>query len=270
MTPGIWTAFLIELPPEEMVRTFAEKDWRMLELSTEHSAMLLEQGSPDKVGKEFSRFAEDYGVGLPQGHLWIESDIAASNQAEVLAELKRWLDLYLALGIRSGVLHPGGREMEQQGQPPEKIREAKVRALTELTAHIRGTDLHICLENCGCTADLLCDLIEATGSGNLGICLDTGHLNLLQGDQGQFIRTAGPLLKALHIADNEGAFDQHLMPYGRGTVAWDDVVSALREISYDGLFNFEIPGENRCPIPVRLAKLDYLKSILPILLGDAA
>jgi len=34
-------------------------------------------------------------------------------------------------------------------------------------------------------------------------------------------------------------------------------MKALREVGYRGLFNFEVPGENRCPPPVRLAKLDY-------------
>lgn len=74
----------------------------------------------------------------------------------------------------------------------------------------------------------------------------------------------------MHIADNEGQTDQHLMPFGRGTVAWDTVTRELNALNYRGLFNFEIPGESRCPLPVRLAKLEYLKSILPILLGTGA
>ena len=70
------------------------------------------------------------------------------------------------------------------------------------------------------------------------------------------------------MADNDGSADQHLMPYGRGTVPWVEVVEALKEIGYEGLFNFEVPGERRCPLPVRLAKLDYLRALSDIMLAE--
>jgi sugar phosphate isomerase/epimerase len=72
-----------------------------------------------------------------------------------------------------------------------------------------------------------------------------------------FIRQAGERLKALHIADNLGTNDDHMLPYGKGTLGWSEIMVALREVGYSGLFNYEVPGENRCPMPVRLAKLDY-------------
>ena len=54
-------------------------------------------------------------------------------------------------------------------------------------------------------------------------------------------------------------------------VTGSDKVSerALREVGYAGLLNFEIPGENRCPLPVRMAKLDYFAAVIPHLLGEA-
>ena len=268
MQPGIWTTFLYGMSLEEFIPAFAAKGWMRLELSDEHSMQLRERGDPKRTGRDFRRFAEDHGVSFPQGHLWLVCDIVGSNQDEVLPELKRWLDLYQALGITAAVLHPGGDALRDQGASAERVLDCQARALRELCGHVAGTDLHICLENMHRqTADDLCRIIEAAGCGNLAICLDTGHLNLLPGDQAQFIRKAGSLLRALHIADNDGSWDQHLMPFGRGTVAWDRVIPALKEVSYDGLFNFEIPGEIRCPIAVRLAKLDYLKAILPTLLN---
>ena len=270
MVPGIWTEFLHGLSPDEMVPVFAEKGWFQLELSNEMSATLLGRGDPASAGAAFRRFAEDHGVAFPQGHLWLMCDIASSDQRNVVDGLKRWLDLYLALGIRAAVLHPGGAELTGMGAQPERILEAQVGALRELAQHINGSDLTICLENMTHSAEDLCAIVEAAGCGHLGVCLDTGHLHLVQGDQGRFIRTAGRLLKALHVADNDGSQDQHLLPYARGTVDWPAVIAALNEIAYDGLFNFEIPGENRCPIPVRLVKLDYIRSILPLMLAGTA
>jgi len=85
---------------------------------------------------------------------------------------------------------------------------------------------------------------------------------MAHGDQAAFIEAVAPYLKALHIADNDGSGDQHLAPYGRGTVAWKSVLPALRECGYSDLFNLEIPGERRCPPEVLRLKLDYLKRLL--------
>jgi sugar phosphate isomerase/epimerase len=94
---------------------------------------------------------------------------------------------------------------------------------------------------------------------HFGICLDTGHLNLCPDkDQRNFILKAGNHLKALHIADNQGETDQHMMPFGRGNVDFIEVVRALHEIHYKGLFNLEIPGENHKPDDILGYKLEYI------------
>lgn len=49
------------------------------------------------------------------------------------------------------------------------------------------------------------------------------------------IHNVGKHLKALHIADNEGKMDQHIMPFGKGTVDIEAVVHALKEIDYHNL-----------------------------------
>jgi L-ribulose-5-phosphate 3-epimerase UlaE len=56
------------------------------------------------------------------------------------------------------------------------------------------------------------------------------------------------------------------LPYGKGNIAWASVMSALRENSYSGFFNLEIPGERGCPLPVRLAKLDYIRCVVDFLM----
>ena len=268
MKLGMWTSFLIELSPEEMVSRFAEKGWHHLELSDEHGAALLERGKPSSAGQSFKHFASAHGVAFPQGHLWLDCDIAASDQTQVMEKLKQWLDLFLGLDIHAAVIHPGGQELLERGCVPEKLLETRVRALRVLSDYVKDTDMVLCLENVTDAPELadLLTIINAASRANLAVCLDTGHLNMASGNQTGFIRKAGPLLRALHINDNDAApdQDQHLMPYGHGTVPWPDVASALKEIQYDGLFNLEIPGEMRCPLPVRLAKLDYLKNIMPL------
>ena len=275
IVPGIWTGFLNGLSPEEAVVAFAEKGWLHLEMSSESGMALLKRGDPEAVGEAFRRHAADAGVNFPQGHLWLLYDITLHSPEKVLEDLKPWLDLFLAVGIRAAVLHPGGQALLRGGCAPTLVAEKRNASLRALGEHLRGTDLFICLENMqeAPLAHDLVEIVESSGAPNLGVCLDTGHLHLTGTSQADFIRASGDKLRALHIADNEGDFDAHLFPFGRGTVDWAEVVSALREAGCSALFNFEVPGENRCPLPVRMKKLDYYRSVLPMLLDpkkDAA
>ena len=257
---SMWTSFLIDLSPEDAIQEFAEAGWHYAELSDEHSKALLERGRPASVGEAFRRFADDCGVEVTQGHLWLTVDIAPANEAarrQAIDGLKRWLDLYLAIGIRAAVLHPGGDGHEDQAAR----LDGQLRSLADLTEPIRGSGLVICLENCS-SGHALEPILEQADPAHVGVCLDTGHLNLTDESQGRFIRFCGPRLQALHLAENDKSGDQHNMPYARGgCVPWDEIAAALAEISYPGLLNFEIPGENRCPLPVRRMKLAYLKDL---------
>ena len=270
MKAAMWSSFFVDLSPEEMVDAFAEKRWTASELSCEHAEELLKRGDPAREGEAFRRYAEGRGVAFPQGHLWITCDIVSDDQDARIEVLKPWLDLFAAIGARAAVLHPGGHAWTKEGRDPAHIADVRGRGLRIVGERAAALGLEVCIENCppvGGTAGEIRGFIEDAGSEGLAICLDTGHLNLIDGSPGAFIREAGALLKALHIADNQGKTDQHLIPYGCGTVPWHEVGPALREIGYDGLFNFEVPGERRCPLPARFAKLDYLEAVLPVLLS---
>ena len=103
-------------------------------------------------------------------------------------------------------------------------------------------------------------ILDGLDSPNFGICLDTGHLNAYgDKDQYRFIQKAGKKLKALHVHNNDGTHDQHIMPYCRGNIDFDVMVRGLREVGYDGIMNYEIPAENHCCLELRSAKLDFIK-----------
>jgi len=156
--------------------------------------------------------------------------------------------------------------------PRDAIIEENAKRLRPLAAYAQTLGIRICLENLGSIcrdAEEILKIIRASGDSDaLGICLDTGHLNLAKpGTQAEFIRTAGSRLHALHIADNEGQRDQHMMPFGAGNIDFSDVMKALKEIGYRDLFNYEIPGERRLPLSLRLAKTEYLRSVTQYLMS---
>jgi len=265
-----------------MVKVFGSRGWQFLELGEEHGHDLLKEGSPLKTGREFRAYAENEGILFLQGHFCMLNkgcrpedmegrhgiDIAPAEEMDfrtIMDYMKQWVDLFSALGVKAGVLHPGGDSLVSAGWEEERIFNRRVEALRKIAEYARGSPTLICLENvtspgCRGIAKLL-DIIRATGMDNTGICLDTGHANIGGVNPSDFILESDRHLKALHIADNMGKNDDHILPYAGGTVCWSDVLKSLHAVGYEGLFNFEVPGENRCPMPVRLAKLDYIRAL---------
>ena len=264
MKLSMWTSYFFDLSPEETLAEYARAGWRYAELSDEHSRMLLGRGDPEAAGRAFAQAASDEGVSVEQGHLDLPINIAPGDEGarrKAVEGLKPWLDLYCAVGIGAGVLHPG------RGDDPDLSHEQRLHSLGEICEHVEGTGLVICLENCS-SGEALRPVLAETDPDRVAVCLDTGHLNLTDESQGDFIRFLGGRLRALHLAENAGQMDEHTMPFARGgSVPWAEVATALREVGYSGLYNFEIPGENRCPLPVRRLKLAYLKELARWIFG---
>ena len=259
---AMWSSLYINLSPEDALREIKAHGFDYCELSDEHSLSLMERGEALEIGLEFGKFARGLGVEISQGHLLLNAKITRN---EDIAFLKRQLDLFRGIGIKSAVLHLD--PMTEVEMSIDRLREENCRALDKLLDYIKDTDMVICLENIFCCdfikdASGLMYFIEHFNSKNLGICLDTGHLNIVGGDQSEFIARAGKHIRALHIADNEGAYDQHLMPFGRGTVDFLKVIREMKGLGYDGLYNLEIPGERNAPLEVLGYKLEYIKRVM--------
>ena len=89
-------------------------------------------------------------------------------------------------------------------------------------------------------ADVL-ELVKTIDSPNCRFCLDTGHSTMESGaiSPANAVRLVGKeYLAVMHVHDNMGQFDEHLLP-GTGIIDWDAYCASLREIGYDGVFNCE-------------------------------
>lgn len=117
----------------------------------------------------------------------------------------------------------------------------------------------------------LIDLVDGFSSDRVGICWDVGHAHIQRLDQPSALAAVGDRLKAIHVQDNDGQADQHLIPYtvapGHG-VDWPALVQALRHIDYGGDFTYEVGGAvRRVPDPMRDALLRYMVELGAWLLG---
>ncbi len=71
-------------------------------------------------------------------------------------------------------------------------------------------------------------LIEEVGSPNVGIHLDTYHMNIEEKDFHTPIKVAGKRLYHMHLSESDRGVP------GTGQVSWKDVMRALKEIGYEG------------------------------------
>ncbi len=88
------------------------------------------------------------------------------------------------------------------------------------------------------------DAVNSTFSkGVCGICFDCGHANLAGLDLPKAIKKIGNRLKVVHVHDNDGSADQHLLPFA-GNISWPLVIDALKEIDFRGELALELYYEN--------------------------
>ena len=71
-------------------------------------------------------------------------------------------------------------------------------------------------------------------------CVDTGHALLTGTAPEKFLSGMNAAtLGALHLHDNDGKDDLHLLPT-RGVIAWESVLTPLKKIGYRGDLTLEI------------------------------
>ncbi len=92
------------------------------------------------------------------------------------------------------------------------------------------------------TAEELVDFVDSTGasSSEIGICWDFEHANIMGQDQKKALALVGTRLKATHVSDNNGMFNDHILPF-EGKTDWYEIMNILDSMeSYAGDFTYEI------------------------------
>jgi D-psicose/D-tagatose/L-ribulose 3-epimerase len=78
---------------------------------------------------------------------------------------------------------------------------------------------------------------------NVGVCLDTFHMNMEESAPLEAIRSAGPKLFDFHVADS------NRRPPGQGAIDWLEILAALDEVGYEGHLTAEVePPRDRSPL----------------------
>ena len=89
-------------------------------------------------------------------------------------------------------------------------------------------------------SEKLTSFIQKLRSDVFVACVDTGHAALTGTPPEKYIAGMNAsVLGALHLHDNDGKDDLHLLPT-RGTLDWESILSALKKLGYRGDITFEI------------------------------
>ncbi len=265
MKPGISSGFFKMLNPYEMAKTYVELGFYQTEINREHYVKFM---TKEEDVKEYRKYIDDLGFSIPQGHLIFmnEGNITSYDNTYAIDNLKRNLDVFYELGVKNAVLHYSNFGTDVV--PVDEWFDVRIDAINQLIEHIKGSDMVICLENLSRIHDndaghllKMCKAVD--DKKHIGICLDTGHLNISQkGNQYDFIMQAGEYLKAMHVHDNKGEHnglqglpcDWHTIPFVNGNINWENVKRGVKAVNYQGLFSFELNSNGPLEIKKLMAK----------------
>ena len=208
------------------------------------------------------RLADEAGLIINQAHgpvISLPRALTEEERTGLLENIKIAIEGCTYLGCEYLVVHP----FMPNGWSDRKCAIAKdtfeknVSYLKMLGEYAEKYGITLCLENMPCTGfsistpEEVMEVVKAVDRDNVKICLDTGHIPAFsrQLQVGPEIRKCGDLIKVLHVHDNWGATDQHNFT-GFGIIEWGDVMAALREINFDGVFSLELVFPQECSTPV--------------------
>ena len=154
------------------------------------------------------------------------------------------------------VAHPVLHADFCNGKNQERGFQTTLDYFSGLVPALRETGVIMCIENLYFTVDYSLPKVPNVCSGaeelrdmidtlnemhgyHFAACVDTGHAILAQNDPGEMLKTLGHRTQVLHIQDNHGSKDEHLIP-SKGSIDWKTVASALGQVGYQGTFNFEV------------------------------
>jgi sugar phosphate isomerase/epimerase len=144
-------------------------------------------------------------------------------------------------GIKGSRDQVAGRGRYTHQEFPDYYASALAESLAELKAYARGKT-RLCIENVGgFRYDLTPPILDRVLGGNLGLCLDVGHVNVLKPEMRAkelaFFRRHREHIHHSHVHDNSGLRDEH-SALGRGRIDFLPFFKLLEKT--DALVVFEV------------------------------
>ncbi len=226
-------------PLEAEVRWMAELKLEFIDLTLEPPCVASWQIDPAQV----RGLLGPHGLGRVVGHTAFYLPIGSSFRsvrAAAVAELKRDVDVFAALGARWMNVHPDAHApFYEEGA----IIERNIESLRAVIEHARGSGVGVMVENVPGrfnSATQLAALLDPLPE--LGLHLDLGHCNLgvERNTTEEILARFARRLAHVHLHDNRGGHADLHLALGMGTLDVPRYVRELRRSGYDGTITLEV------------------------------
>ena len=165
----------------------------------------------------------------------------ADARARAVCEAEIALHIARRIPIRVLVAHLG-LPRTQSASPDDNSRDAARRSVDELARAASPLGVRVAVEvipnelsRVGSLVHFIEEDLEAVDAG---VCLDFGHAHM-DGDLLDAIEIASGHLASVHVHDNRGRTDDHLVPFD-GTIDWPAAMTTLQKVGYDQTMMLEI------------------------------
>ena len=170
------------------------------------------------------RLAEHYGLEIDNVHL----TGAATNQLwrdclegeDVLDRYCREIELCAKMGIKIGITHVTWGSHA----PTPEITDLGIERFKRIAACAEKNDFCLALEN-SVTEEHLVAVLDAIDSPHIGFCVDSGHWACFT-PHFDVMGRYGHRMVTMHLDDNDGLEDIHLLPFD-GVADWGRIVEGL-------------------------------------------
>lgn len=208
--------------------------------------------------EDVRRTADELGMTFVQAHSPMGKPIARGDyHTQFVEDTRRCIDGCAMLGIKNLVVHSG----YEHGISKEECFDRNRDFFMELLTYSEQFGVNILVENFNkmCVEGMywvdnapdLRAMIDHVNHPLFHAVWDAGHANMQEMPQDEALRILGHHVYALHVQDNMGNEDSHLMPFC-GTLSMDALMNGLKDIGYKGYFTFEagnifLPAQKRRP-----------------------
>lgn len=240
----------------ELIGRMAAAGFDGLDLNYYEFCCRPEWQDPESAASEIealARAASQAGLEWVQAHAPFAAGATdPPRDARLLEGCARAVGVCGRLGARWLVVHPFWSEGAWDRAHRRRLLEANVEFMRALLDRSEAEGVGLALENVydprlpharvfGSAPEDLCELVELADHPLVGVCWDTGHAHVAKLDQRAAIASLGARLVAVHIHDNDGRDDFHVLPFTTAHMGidWDAVTLGLAEAGYEGDFTLE-------------------------------
>lgn len=218
--------------------------------------------------RQIGQYAADRNIHFTQSHLPYY-DVGQGTDPLMEELIRRSIIGSGMLGVKWCVTHPFtlpnaspdaqcAANLSYYAKHLQTIKAAGVGLALENDFEPRSKD-HLSYTYCARIPEL-CSLVDAFADPqHVGACYDFGHANLMGGAHRENLHLLGNRIKALHVADNRGKGDDHVLPFF-GNIDWKLCMTALKEIGYAGELTYEVQEHGRY-LPQKLKHMVVEQSI---------